>query len=297
VAAGAEIVPRTNLDSGAGTSGKTAIHYAIELRSEIITEYLLECCDDLGHLHNITLEHIQWAKGKPWFARLRRAISPGSGFEHQDRPKFFTAADVMRTSWILQQHLKLPAAVTAVILDQAEYWVRYVASREELWIVDQYAPERPYVQVKVPGWGGVSPMRRIIFRTRSHDQGRSLICIGCRFLTLIPLCHAGFSSFPQHHGTYWDSSSWFEVRVAPSDAGIRPIRFQDNVHASSTSRDHTNVWDVREIGAGLQEWLQSLESGQIIEVYARALYPGWQNIVEFAEVEVQCSWVPIEGSG
>jgi hypothetical protein len=167
---GAKIVERGS-EMG---SGKTAIHFSIELRNEAITEYLLERCDDLDRLHNLTLKQIQWAEGKPWFGRLRQAVeSDSTGPDRQDNLRFFTALDVMRTRFILQHRLWLPPAVTAAILDYAEYWVRSACRRDELWVVDQDTPQLPYVQVLVPGWGGASPVRRVVFRTRSHDQGKS----------------------------------------------------------------------------------------------------------------------------
>ena len=175
VEAGADILDSAKLRAGTG-SGKTAVHYAIELRNEAITEYLLEHCSDLGHLNNLTVEQIYWAEGRPWFARLQQAIgSEGESLRQQGSPTFLTAADVMRARWILQNRLALPPALTALILDYAEYWVRQVERREELWVIDQHTPERPYVCVSVPGWGGSSPVRRVIFRTRSHDQGKSSI--------------------------------------------------------------------------------------------------------------------------
>ena len=170
VESGTEIINSSNLVSGGG-SGKTAIHCAIELQNEAVMEYLLDHCQVLGHLNNLTLDQIRWAEGKPYFARLRRAIdSESAGLNHQ---RFFTSTDVMRVRCILQGRLKLPPSVTAVILDHAEYWVRSIARRDELWVIDQNTPERPYVQVRVPGWGGASPVRLVVFRTRSHDQGKS----------------------------------------------------------------------------------------------------------------------------
>ena len=159
VEAGTEIVNRE--------SSKTAMHCAIELQNEVIMEYLLDHCQVLGHLNNLTLDQIRWAEGKPYFARLRQAIN--SGLNSQE---FFTSTDVLQVKCILQRRLKLPLSVTAAILDHAEYWVRSIARREELWVIDEKTPEHPYVQVRVPGMGVASPVRRVIFRTRSHDQGK-----------------------------------------------------------------------------------------------------------------------------
>jgi hypothetical protein len=167
VEAGTETATSTNLVSG-GESSKTAMHCAIELQNEAIMEYLLDHCQVLGHLNNLTLDQIRWAEGKPYFARLESAV-----IKHQEF-LFFTSTDVTRVRCILQGRLKLSPSVTAAILDHAEYWVRSIARRDEPLVIDQNTPERPYVQVRVPGWGGMSPVRRVVFRTRSHDQGKSL---------------------------------------------------------------------------------------------------------------------------
>ena len=120
----------------------------------------------------------------------------------------------------------------------------------------------------------------------------------------------GFSDYPDLQGTYRGTSSWFEVRV--TKAAVQPdlssqtgsvnarssttpatsmtIRFQENVHASSQSRDHTNTWDVRDPIPWINEWLRGLEIGDVVEVFAMANYPGWRNYVEFVEVELHCAW-------
>jgi hypothetical protein len=126
----------------------------------------------------------------------------------------------------------------------------------------------------------------------------------------------GFSDFPELQGTYRGTCSWFEVRVtkaapqpdlssqtgsvnahgstAPTTAATRSptttIRFQENVHASWQSRDHTNTWDVRDPIPWINEWLRGLEVGDVVEVFAMAQYPGWRNYVEFVEIELCCAW-------
>ena len=74
--------------------------------------------------------------------------------------------------------------------------------------------------------------------------------------------------------------------MKPEQPGTNAINFQYNVHASGVSRDHINVWDVRDARPALQDWLSSVKCGCSLEVYALARYPAWQNFVEFAEVEV-----------
>jgi hypothetical protein len=128
---------------------------------------------------------------------------------------------------------------------------------------------------------------------------------------------AGFSDYPDMQGTYRGTWSWFEVRVTKAEvqpdlrsqagsinandstdlatpriasSSTATIRFQDNVHASWQSRDHTNTWDVRDPIPWINEWLRALEVGDVIEVFAQAKYPGWRNYVESVEVELYCAW-------
>ena len=79
--------------------------------------------------------------------------------------------------------------------------------------------------------------------------------------------------------------------MKPEQPGTNTISFQYNVHASWVSRDHINVWDVRDAPRALQDWLSSLKCGCSVEVYALARHPGWQNFVECAEIEVYSAWV------
>ena len=151
--AGAQILRDTSSSPNRGFV-KTAIHYAVELQSETITEYLLERCGDMGHLENLTLEQICWAEGKPWYPRLRQAVCPQPRYAN----RFLTADDVMRAKCLLRERLMLPPTVTAIILDYAEYWVRSVSRRNEPVVVDQNTVEQPYVQVRVSELGCVSAL-------------------------------------------------------------------------------------------------------------------------------------------
>ena len=55
------------------------------------------------------------------------------------------------------------------------------------------------------------------------------------------------------------------------------------------------MWNAGEARAGLKNWFSSLRCGDSIELYAMAQYPGWQNFVECAEVEIHSAWVPADG--
>jgi ankyrin repeat protein len=172
--AGAKVLMKT-----ASGTAKTALHYAIELRSTPITGYLLGHRQDFdfGCLRDLTIDQIKWAAEEPWYPQLRFDIaSEGEGkvnCETRSLTKSLTWLDVIQTFYVLHRHLGFPRHVTAMTLDYAGYWARSTVRRDEFMVVDQNTPERPYISILVKGLG-VSPVRRIILRTRSHDQGELL---------------------------------------------------------------------------------------------------------------------------
>ena len=123
-------------------------------------------------------------------------------------------------------------------------------------------------------------IRRVIFTFRSKDQG--------------------WSSFPNQRGTYEGSWTWFEAGLTrpvssdPSDAlyaeqlqikvAKERVRYelQRNRHAGSEPEVYRIEFDVG------HELLRSIKAGDSIVLWARALYPGWENRVYDASIEVWC---------
>lgn len=60
-------------------------------------------------------------------------------------------------------------------------------------------------------------------------------------------------------------------------------KIQNNVHGSMEKRTHRNVW-VSDVNSRVSEWMGTFSSGDVVEVYARAQYPGWQNHVYSVEI-------------
>jgi hypothetical protein len=46
------------------------------------------------------------------------------------------------------------------------------------------------------------------------------------------------------------------------------------------------VWDHRDQTPGLNDWLQSLQSGDVLQIYPKARYSGWMNYVEQIKVDI-----------
>ena len=208
VGVGADVLYSPNTRTNVRLQIVTTIHdYAIELQSEASTEFR---CD--------------------W-----EAVTTGYQFGHQSCQRTVPLSAIEChgcRACILQERLKLPPVVTAVILGYAGYRVKAATRRDEHLMGDQDAPESPYVKVRVQGWGGKLPVQQVIFRTPSHNQGKSPDTAFIDIRSKLTVLYTGFSGYPEQHGTCRGSSTWFEARVQPAQTGISPIRFQDNVHPS-----------------------------------------------------------------
>lgn len=64
---------------------------------------------------------------------------------------------------------------------------------------------------------------------------------------------------------------------------------QRNVHASDETRAHTVTWDAWD--GDIRKWMEALSPGDKIGLYPKAMYPGWENTVVKAEMDLYCAWV------
>ncbi|KAG2004801.1 hypothetical protein CC2G_003320 [Coprinopsis cinerea AmutBmut pab1-1] len=219
---------------------------------------------------------------------------------------------ILATQRLLLLHFNLPSELVVYILDLAEYWMKQSTSKttEEHAIVahntnntmsDSSEPavyaEKKYLSVPpVSGLKGCGEYddsqlsfkpRKVIFRLRSCDQGRS--------------------GFVELRGTYQQCWSWFEVGIKSTGplATIEERRWhlQYNAHASRYRRPHEIIWEEEQVsrpsgvdyspaideksgqgsGAG---FLEALTAHSEISLYACAKFPGWENHVYNAEVDV-----------
>ncbi len=77
---------------------------------------------------------------------------------------------------------------------------------------------------------------------------------------------------------------WFEAGASRQGQEIvQRRRIQYNVHASSLSRVHTNVWKSKNMNAA--QWFNQLSAGDDLLVFARAEFPGWVNYVDSIQVD------------
>lgn len=125
-------------------------------------------------------------------------------------------------------------------------------------------------------------LRNVVYTFRSRDQGWS-------------------SEANQYHGTYEHSWTWFEagltrpidssaseterehqLQIRAAKEGLR-YDLQRNRHAGSDPENYRH-----ELGR-YHELLQRAEDGDSVVLWARASFPGWENRVYNARIEVWCS--------
>ncbi|CEJ60273.1 hypothetical protein PMG11_08853 [Penicillium brasilianum] len=102
---------------------------------------------------------------------------------------------------------------------------------------------------------------------RSHDQG--------------------WSSYSEDHGTYRNSWTWFDLGFerTPGREDVcedLDVRLATNLHASGIAQNHQVVYRAEDD----LPWMRSLQAGDRVSIIPRALFPGWQNFVERASIEI-----------
>jgi hypothetical protein len=102
---------------------------------------------------------------------------------------------------------------------------------------------------------------KLVFRTRSSDQG--------------------WVSDPES-----GSWSWFEIRVCKENGENITFTSHHNRLAETEFFLHTVVFDQNH-----EVWSQ-IQAGDWIETVACALFPGWQNKVDYAEVSLSTPYTP-----
>lgn len=174
--------------------------------------------------------------------------------------------DVFKALEMLKQ--RLPAELALQILNHAQYWVLSQVSKEHtLSYTDRDCRDRTPYLISEPIQGGRSPVREIRIEIWSHDQG--------------------WSSYREDHGTYRNSWTWFELGVERpperEDGSVDlDVRLATNMHANEVTQHHQLVYRSEDN----LPWMRSLQAGDRISIIPRALYPGWQNFVEKASIEI-----------
>jgi hypothetical protein len=179
--------------------------------------------------------------------------------------------DVCETIFLLRQ--KIVPDLIPEVLDLAEYWIVTSAARASRRAeFTQSNAGRAYVIASLPDYLPVGSVRKIAFSTVSRDQG--------------------WSSFPEQHGTYENSNTWFEVVVYEPDPYelarvVTPrMRIITNVHAGKEWKKHDVVWTHDDEDEEVRLVVKGIKGGQRVALTAWAQYPGWKNNVSSASVDI-----------
>lgn len=159
-----EALPGANLDLPSKKWGKTPLHVALERGSSGMANYLISRGANIRLVRNMRIGRLQWAKTEPWFPELQLFLG---GIPEGP---LLTPEDVLHVQSFLRERTRLPEHIVNSILDLGEYWVHTQCSREDVQTITQYDEQLPYVQLPINS-NLSSPVRKIIFYIRSHDQG------------------------------------------------------------------------------------------------------------------------------
>lgn len=99
----------------------------------------------------------------------------------------------------------------------------------------------------------------------------------------------GWSGSRHDHGTYNGSYTWFNVLIQHrSETKWQCFErcIQRNVHASSDFRVHVHTWNHDDADTDIAQCVHNIRSGDVIQVLAKAQFPGWVNHVKSVEVEI-----------
>lgn len=151
----------------------------------------------------------------------------------------------------------LPENVVLNILELAQFWP--AAEKSCSFPFEGYQLNVRFFKFgPLPG-----KARRLEFEFESHDQG--------------------WSSYPEHSGTYENSWTWGEIDIKNS-AGESKLngrkRIFTNRHADSTWQTHSNVLTPE------NSFLECMEKGDTLEFHFRSEFPGWCIYVRKARMVV-----------
>lgn len=175
------------------------------------------------------------------------------------------ADDVVQVFQILRQ--RLPSELVIQVLKHTQYWVSSQASREDVigFTENDCRDRAPYL-VSRPIQGDRFPVREIRIDIWSHDQG--------------------WSSYSGDQGTLKNSWTWFDLGIQrpPGREEISidsDVRLATNLHAVRKTQHHQQVFE-----RDCRPWMRQLQDGDQILIIPRATFPGWENFVEKASIEI-----------
>ncbi|KAF7181190.1 hypothetical protein CNMCM7691_000319 [Aspergillus felis] len=174
---------------------------------------------------------------------------------------------------------KIPDSLTAPSLEFGDSWVRSSVHRDhDVTVTDQdlvtntegeqegfrYLSSAP---IGVHHKSEVYPVRKIAFTITSKDQG--------------------WSSYPESHGTYDNSWTWFEAVVRSESRPMRQKRrIVSNVHAGKDYKTHVVTWSADATDEEDRMFVKSIRRGDYIDLTVWAAFSGWENHVASARIDI-----------
>ncbi|KAI1282691.1 heterokaryon incompatibility protein-domain-containing protein [Xylaria sp. FL0933] len=137
-------------------------------------------------------------------------------------------------------------------------------SRQASVRVSEYCAETPYLALKVPD--EIDEVVRVSFTTFAHDQGWAS-----------DTGRGSWTWFETFTTSPKSSSSWLHLNKLKR-ALHHNVVANPNSHRIQTIVHIDNPED--------REWLANFKGGDSIQLVPRAMYPGWVNFVEEAEIEI-----------
>ncbi|KAK7948523.1 uncharacterized protein PG986_009409 [Apiospora aurea] len=186
--------------------GKTPLIHAIEKRCFRVARMLVDAgASTEGSRWKASLlgsGSIEWTSATHWPQNEREALE---------------------VYWMLRRRFSpagrsgLPRHFVVQIMETAKYWVKTTSSRtaSEKYDENRSSLDQPYLlSIPVVGCGSF-PVRRIKITVWSHDQG--------------------WSSYKSCHGTYENSSTWFEVVIQKADGSMVDIEQEKGIYSTTST--------------------------------------------------------------
>jgi len=221
--------------------GETPIHGALSLRFYPVLDYFMTQCDDFSPLAGCPLldaMDLEWARGAAWYPKLHAGLASYSA--PSEGLKNISNTEILRLYAGLMKRFDVSRDITVKILDYAGLWMKKTVRRDDFICVDEKTPRAPYLSLRI-----MKPVRRIVYRMRSHDQG----IIYRKFQNRNPRLYQANASVVSQVGAV--SLSGMELTEPPTRglrvtfcvrataSSLRPLGYCKGMYMHVTPREHT----------------------------------------------------------
>lgn len=265
-------------------TGRTVLGLAASIDNDRIVEMMLQHLFSRDSLQGTQLKacHLPSAAAQS-SPQARRALA--LDIDNEMSMKLgLSETDVLHVLFLLKTKFRsrAPRRILATIIDLAECWVASSVSRADYIKITEESGEVIYLRSQPIRGREREPVQKIVFTTKSHDQG--------------------WSDHPENHHTYNYSQSFFDLhhfRQGNPEALPPRLRIITNIHASLQTRMHIETWlrgPLQPCISGywrcIENLIRSIETGDSIAIVPKAFYQGWENHVESAQIDIYTSFLP-----